>query len=343
MGKAVVQLMVLVLLLGPAASAQDSYKRSQYFRAITFHHVVTGAAEGDLDGDGMNETVICYREPGDAVNLPGGVMILSPSGEDFVVAWHAMFENAYPKKVTVNGSSLSLELVQTTMSEDKIINKTFVRGKDFLFRDDPNSPFAGAKVSASSTLKKDSIKPGNVFDRDLKTAWAEGADGTGVDESLTFEFKKPVNLALIGVLHGNYLGRSFWRDNNRVHRASITVETSADRYDTASDVDLDTDLGLGMYGDQVEMSFSNKPLMRYAKLWKKNVLSLEFKITSVLLGEKNDDAYVAEIDFARLITAAEIFGKAKKKPPEAGKQKEAPAAKKPADEKDDDWTEDEGF
>jgi hypothetical protein len=342
-GKALVKIVLLFLLAGSTAYAQDSYKRSQYFRAITFKHIVTGVTEGDIDGDGSPETVICYREPGDAVNLPGGVMILSAAGGDFVVAWHAVFENAYPKKLTVNGSSLSIELVQTTMHEDKLINKTMVKGKDFFFRDEEGSPFAGVKISASSTLKKDSIRPENVFDRDLKTAWAEGADGTGVDESITFEFKKPVNLGLIGVLHGNYEGRRAWQDNNRVHRAAVTVETSADRYDTASDVDLDTDLGLGIYGDQIELNFSNKPLMRYTKLYKKNVLSLELKITSVLLGEKNDDAYIAEIDFAELITSAEIFGGAKKAHDKAQDKKNAVKAEKAPDQKEDDWTEDDGF
>ncbi|HUU02197.1 MAG TPA: hypothetical protein VM425_12205 [Myxococcota bacterium] len=343
MGKVFVQVLVLMLLSGSVALAQDSYKRSQYFRAITFQHIVTSVVEGDINGDGSPETVVCYREPGDAVNQPGGVMVLSAAGGDFAVAWHAVFENAYPKQVAISGSTLSFDLVQATMHEDKVVKKTMVKGKDFFFRDEDGSPFAGVKISASSTLKKDSIRPGNVFDRDLKTAWAEGADGTGVDESVTIEFKKPVNLGLIGVLHGNYEGRRFWRDNNRVHRAAVTVETSADRFDTASNVDLDTDLGLGLYGDQIELNFSNKPLMCYFKLWKKSVLSLELKITSVLLGEKNDDAYIAEIDFAELITSAEIFGTAKKTTDKAIKAKKAAKEEKAPAGEQVDWTNDDGF
>jgi hypothetical protein len=249
--------------------------------------------------------------------------------------------------VTVSGSTLTFELVQTTMHADKTITKSFTKGKDFFLRDEKGNPFSGVKISASSTLKKDGVSKENLFDRNLKTAWAEGAEGTGVDETVTFEFSEPVDLGLIGVLHGNYAGRKEWRDNNRIHRAEVTVETSSDRYDTESEVDFEADLGLGMYGDRLDMSFTNKPVMRYFKLCKKGVLSVELKITSVLLGEKNDDAYIAEVDFAELITAGRIFGTEKPKKKEVPDKKVEKKEKEEKEEKEgksDDWEEeDEGF
>ena len=162
-----------------------------------------------------------------------------------------------------------------------------------------------------------------------------------MDETVDFEFAEPVHLGLIGVLHGNYSGRREWRDNNRVHRAEVTVETSSDRYDTESEVDFESDLGLGMYGDRVDVSFSNKPVMRYFKLGKKSVISVELKITSVLLGETNDDAYIAEVDFAELISAGRIFGteKPKKKKPVKKEEKE----EKEGEDWEEEEDEDEGF
>ena len=336
---------ILVAGTGAAAWAQDSgFKRSQFYRGVTFHHKVTHVAEGDINSDGSNEVLICYREPGDAVNQQGGVLVLTKDFGSYAVAWHAMFETVYPKKVTIAGSTLTFELVQTTMQADKTVTKSFVLGKDFEFRGDKGNPFSNVKISASSTLKKDGVSAENIFDRNLKTSWAEGAEGTGVDETVTFEFSEPVNIGLIGMLHGNYEGRREWRDNNRVHRAEVTVETSSDRYDTESEVDFEADLGLGMYGDRVDMSFSNKPVMRYFKLNKKGVLSVELKITSVLLGEKNDDAYIAEVDFAELITAGRIFGteKPKKKAVEKEEKKEE---EEKEEEEGGDWEEedDEGF
>ena len=334
--------LISILLVGmsAAARAQDSgFKRSQFYRGVTFHHKVTHVTEGDINSDGSNEVLICYREPGDAVNQQGGVLVLTKDFGSYSVAWHALFETVYPKKVAVAGSTLTFELVQTTMQADKTVSKSFVLGKDFHFRGEKGNPLTSVKISASSTLKKDGISKENIFDRNLKTSWAEGAEGTGVDETVTFEFSEPVNLGLIGMLHGNYEGRREWRDNNRVHRAEVTVETSSDRYDTESEVDFEADLGLGMYGDRVDMSFSNKPVMRYFKLGKKAVISVELKITSVLLGEKNDDAYISEVDFAELITAGRIFGteKPKKKP-------EKKEEKKEEEEEGGDWEEeDEGF
>jgi hypothetical protein len=342
-GKVRIQFQVICVLIGLSlnALAQDgSYKKSQFYRGVTYQHSVTQVTEADVNGDGSKEVVVCYREPGDAVNQPGGVLILSEAATGWVVAWHALFENVYPKSVTVNGAALTFDLVQTTMQDNKTVSKTLVRGKDFFFRDEESSPFHGVKISPTSTLRDDSIKPENLFDRDLKTAWAEGAEGTGVDETISFEFRKPVNLGLVGVLHGNYLGKRQWLDNNRLHRAEITVETSSDRYDTDSDIDFEADLGLGLYGDRVELSFSNKPVMRYFKLCKRNVLSVELKITSVLLGEKNDDTYIAEIDFAELIPASVIFGTGKKK---TQKPKEPEATPERPAKDDDDWTEDDGF
>jgi hypothetical protein len=331
---------ILLAGIGVTAEAQDGgFKRSQFYRGVVFHHKVTHVTEGDVNSDGSNEVLICYREPGDAVNQQGGVLVLTKDFGSYSVAWHAIFETVYPKKVTVAGSTLTFELVQTTMQADKTVTKSFVLGKDFHFRGEEGNPLSKVKISASSTLKKDGVSKENIFDRNLKTAWAEGAEGTGVDETITFEFSEPVHLGLIGMLHGNYEGRREWRDNNRVHRAEVTVETSSDRYDVESEVDFEADLGLGMYGDRVEMSFSNKPVMRYFKLGKKAVLSVELKITSVLLGEKNDDAYIAEVDFAELITAGRIFGteKPRKKKPVKKEEKEE------EDDEGDDWEEDEGF
>jgi hypothetical protein len=333
---------VLLVGMGAVAWAQDGgFKRSQFYRGVTFHHKVTHVTEADIDSDGSSEVIVCYREPGDAVSQQGGVLVLAKEIGSYTVAWHAVFETVYPKKVTVTGSTLTFELVQTTMQADKTVTKSFVMGQDFFFRGEKGNPFSSVKISASSTLKKDEISKENIFDRNLKTAWAEGAEGTGVDETVTFEFPEPVHLGLIGVLHGNYAGRREWSDNNRVHRAEVTVEISSDRYDSESEVDFEADLGLGMYGDRVDISFSNKPVMRYFKLGKKDVLNVELKITSVLLGEKNDDAYIAEVDFAELIVAERIFGTEKPKKKKPAKKEEE---EEEEEEESGDWEEeDEGF
>jgi hypothetical protein len=329
----------------PSVAAEDGYQRCQYYRGISASYTITQTVEGDLDGDGANEVVVGYREADEAVNQAGGLLILSGSGEEFIVAWHGFFEKTYPKKITVSGGTVSIEFVQKSTQGEKSFSRGFVCGKDFFFRKTPGSSFAGVKVTASSTLKRDGIKPGNAFDQDVRTSWAEGAEGTGVDESLKFEFSKPVDIGLIGVLHGNYKSAKDWKENNRIHRAEVTMETASDRYDTESDVDFESDLGLGLYGDKLEMTFSDKPVMKYFRVEKRSVLGLDLKITSTLLGEKNDDAHIAEIDFAEWVSLAKITGEQKSDDAAAhsGKkeEKEPKPSKKKSEEKSSDWTDEE--
>ncbi|HOX43046.1 MAG TPA: hypothetical protein PK668_05590 [Myxococcota bacterium] len=326
------------LALPPPAAAgdgDDAYKKSQPFRGITQRHVVTDVAHGDLDGDGRGEVLVAFREPEDAVDQRGGVLVLSPSADGYRVAWCAMFDKVFPRKVALKGGGLQLDLVRKTATGDQQTPKLLERGKDFFLRGDPGGPFDGLEIKASSTLKGGGAAAANVFDGDLKTSWAEGADGTGVDESITLTFKKPVHLALIGVLHGDFRGKRQWVDSNRIHRAEVTVETAQDRYDADSDVDLGEDLGLGLYGDRVELSFTNQPVMRYFTVDKRNITSLELKITSVLLGEKNDDTYLAEIDLVELLPVSVLLGPQAEDKPAEKKSGAKPEAKA------EDWTEDD--
>ncbi|MBN2498385.1 MAG: hypothetical protein JXR96_27590 [Deltaproteobacteria bacterium] len=337
MARLLLHVFVCALVLSPRVGLAGDFKKSQYYRGIASSYAISSVQKADIDGDGRDEALVCYREPDEAIGQQGGVLVLAEAGDRFVVAWHAVFEGVYPEKVKVADRLFEFRLVQVGQEGKRRIDKTLVRGKDFFLRSDPKSPFYGVKFTASSSLKQPGIDAANVFDRDLKTVWAEGAEGTGVDESIELRFAKPIDLGSIGVLHGDFRGRRFWQDSNRIHRAEVTAETEADRYDDESGVDFEEDLGLGLYGDRVELSFTNRPIMRYFKLHKHNVRSLELKITSVLLGEKNDDTYISEIDLAELIPASAILGSkaGKRKTPEKG------ATTRPAEESDDDWTDDD--
>ena len=298
---------------------------------------ITQSLKADLDGDGDEDHIFCYREPENSGGHQGGVLIIScPVGRN-KISWHAMFENAYPQSAVVEDNGITFTLIHNFKGKEQRISKKFILGKDFFLRDDERSPFAKVEVRATSTLSKKGISPANVFDQNPNTSWAEGSDSTGVDESISFAFKNPVDLALIGVLHGDVRNKRTWLDNNRIHRAEVTVETSSDRYDADSDVDFSDDLGLGLYGDRTELSFTNRPVMRYFKLQKKSVLSLDLKITSVLLGEKNDDAYIAEVDLVELVPQSVLLGTA----PNPKKQSATQPKDKSKESPEDDWTQDD--
>ena len=301
---------VVVALMAPAVSQADDQdlQNNLFYRAIASQNTITQVVQADINNDNHNETLVGYRESGAANHQQGGgLLILGKSGSQYKVLWHALFEGLYPKSISASGDALTIDFVQPGQKEERIFPRTLIRGRDFFLRTDEGSPLYKAKVSASSTLNKNTA-PANVLDGRLDTAWAEGAEGTGVDEELKIEFRKPVDLGLIGVLPGNYKSMRDWTDNNRLNRVGVTVETSSDRFDAESAVDFGKDLGIGMYGDRIELNFTNKPVMHYFKLDKRSVVSVNLKITSVLLGEKHDDTSISEIDFAELIPAQRLLG-----------------------------------
>jgi hypothetical protein len=302
---------LVVVLFVPFTSRADdqALKNNLFYRAIASQYTITQVVETDINNDNRRETLIAYREreADSAGRLHGGLLILGRSGPQYIVLWHAVFEDLYPQSVSASGDTLTIDFVQAGQKEERIFPRKLIRGRDFFLRTDEANPLYKAKVTASSTLRKDTA-PANAFDGRLDTAWAEGADGTGTGEFLKIEFRKPVDLGLIGVLQGNYKSKRDWLDNNRLNRAEVTFETSSDRFDAESAVDFGKDLGFGLYGDQVELNFTNNPMIQYFKLDKRSVERVELKITSVLLGEKNDDTYISEIDFAELIPAQRILG-----------------------------------
>ena len=137
-------LWIAILAALPAAGRADegAYKKSQFYRGITAHHVVTTVLEADVDGDGRPEQIICYRQPEDAVDQQGGVLILTGEPPEYRVAWHAMFEKVYPIGVKAAGKALTFTLVRKGAGAEKKIEKTLVKGKDFFFRNEPGSPLS---------------------------------------------------------------------------------------------------------------------------------------------------------------------------------------------------------
>jgi hypothetical protein len=81
-------------------------------------------------------------------------------------------------------------------------------------------------VTASSTLKdkKNRYKAENVLDNQEATAWCEGKPNDGVGETVTIEFKRPVNLG--GFYFSPMYAKSFKtaRNNNRVKKLTVTID-----------------------------------------------------------------------------------------------------------------------
>ena len=75
-------------------------------------------------------------------------------------------------------------------------------------------------VQASSTLGDASGQQRydiqRAFDRNLKTAWCEGADGQGIGESITIRFAEEVIPSGMLIVPGHGFSRDIWQKNQRI-------------------------------------------------------------------------------------------------------------------------------
>lgn len=86
--------------------------------------------------------------------------------------------------------------------------------------------FEGGQLCATSVLAPDrdiAYGPENLFDDDLTTGWAEGAQGDGVGELLIVAFDEPTEFRGFRILNGYHKSEELWRSNARVARVRVTT------------------------------------------------------------------------------------------------------------------------
>lgn len=254
--------------------------------ALGAAYVVTDVSSGDLDGDGRDETVVCYREGPTTTQAGSGVAVFAGRGPRERPLFHTQLEGAPCEKVRVNGRKLGVLLE----GHKQLV---WTLGEELKLRTDPRSPIHAKAVTASSHAGQN--VPTRAFDGDVSTSWAEGADGTGIGQTITITLDAPVDIGAVGIFCGEGSGLRSFFDNNRVHRGSIEAKTEADLGDTAAGFDF-ASLGIDALGDRVEFSCENRPELTYVALHKRGVVELEVRIESVYLGDKKDDTHIAEIE-----------------------------------------------
>jgi alpha-tubulin suppressor-like RCC1 family protein len=137
-----------------------------------------------------------------------------------------------------------------------------------------------SNLIASSTLA-DAQRPEhyaaiNVLDGDPATAWVEGKDDDGIGESVQFDITPPVRVFAVRVMPGFFSG-AYWKDNNRVKQARITVTDVADAPHAFT------------------ADFADEMIPQMVHLDGYRAKRLEIEIAAVYPGQKYRDTAIAEI------------------------------------------------
>ncbi len=297
----VASLVVSSFALAEAADSKTAgvVKKTPQIRGIRARYKLVSIEEGDLDGDGSREVVAAFK-PRREGRKRGGFIIVQQRGGKYRTIWAAIFPHSYPESLSVEKDTLRAQMV--TPSGKNAIALRYA--KHFRFFQDKESPFKAVKATVSSTLKAPRgtpIDPKNLLDGDPDTVWAEGAIGTGAGEWIELEFPRPSPLGLIGLIGGDFRSPKHWMDSNRLHRFTVTVETEADRKTTVEDIDLTRELRLPSTGKRVTAKTKDIRRTKWVEIAHRDIVAARMEVSSVYLGDKNDDLFVTEIDFAELL------------------------------------------
>lgn len=294
--------------IAATASAAPNYGSAPEYVSLSKSFQVTSIATADYDEDAGDEVAIAYRTRGKGA-AEGGVLVLKPRGEEHRPVFHVFFENTYASELKGEKGKLTLILVKSSPGGEQERQLQWTYGKEFVFNEDERSPMKKVRATSSSRARKGGIASENVIDGDLGTAWAEGVDGTGIGESVTVKLPRPMSIGLVGILAGKSLKRRDFNLANRIHRATLEVQTEGDVGDVASELDF-SDLGIDFGGDTEELTFANEPEVKFFVVKRRRALNVVLRIDSVFLGDKEDDTYVAEIEVVPMLPPAETLDKA---------------------------------
>ncbi|MDI6816185.1 MAG: hypothetical protein QME41_03195 [Actinomycetota bacterium] len=134
-------------------------------------------------------------------------------------------------------------------------------------------------ASASSWLDTSSYKypPSQAFDGDIQTAWAEGAAGAGIGESLKAVFNKPRKVAEVRILPGYTKRFDLFKKYSRPKAATLKFSE----------------------GTTMRVKLEDAPEVQYITLDTPIVAKwAELTIDDVYKGDVGADTYITEIEFA---------------------------------------------
>lgn len=325
------RLSLLLLVLAPALAGATAARsatplvESPWLQAISSAFLVVDMADGDIDGDGQSETVVCYQDSADNPSSAGGVAVLQKRRGVLVPVFHVRLDQTWCEQVQIRGRRVGMLLRSNTLDKKKS-ELVWTYGKELHWIGAPAHPLAGMRAEASSKLASG---PEAVLDGNLETTWAEGIEGTGIGETVTLKLPRPMDIAYVGIWAGQGTSPRIYFESNRLYRGSIEARTAADLGDEVAGIDF-SELGIDVGGDRTEFTLENRPQLTYIRVDKQDVTELEVRLDSVYLGKTRDDTHLAEIEIVPVLDLKETLDRARslsaKRPAKASPEETAEQA-----------------
>ncbi len=155
------------------------------------------------------------------------------------------------------------------------------------------------EINASSTLNGD-YGTANLIDRNFKTAWVEGTDGTGEGQYIELELKD-IALNRVGIINGYKKSDYIYTANSRIKKIKVEVDTIVKNIETGKVEKTDHTekitglLDRGYYDEDIDLLLHYTDFKPVAKNRIRIATKIRLTILEVYKGSKYEDTCISEV------------------------------------------------
>ena len=152
--------------------------------------------------------------------------------------------------------------------------------------DSPQDCYPISNISSTSRLATQgnvNYDEKNLYDEDYQTSWAEGVDGYGIGEKITFEFND-VNAGFTGIeiANGDYASEDAWRNYSRVKKLKLSFNG-----EPIFILNLKDEMGNQVFSWDKELNVKDEELLRS--------FTVTLEIMDVYKGDLYDNTVISEV------------------------------------------------
>ena len=152
--------------------------------------------------------------------------------------------------------------------------------------DGPQDCYPISKITATSRLSSQGnvdYDEKNLYDEDYQTSWAEGVEGYGIGEKITFDFDGVVaGFTGIEIANGDYASEDSWKNYSRVKKMKLSFNG-----EPMFILNLKDEMGNQVFSWDKELNVKDEELLRE--------FTVTLEIMDVYKGDLYDNTVISEV------------------------------------------------